>query len=592
MKKKFLSVISVILVLSMVIGMSVTTAQATQSTLKRIGSGALGGIVTVLLTGLNAIFPDAKHFVREADYKNENFYSGTETFLDEPAENACWKLGYSNTSLVPANWKDRDLYLGGYIMLENMFSNKVDYVIDDMKARVIAIEDGSGRGVSVFATIDCIGMTNNDIKEIRKAFASKADSKYRLNAINVSSTHAHSCIDTEGLWTDMLSKVLKNIPKAITHIGTPEQGTNADYMKYLYEQVANAMLAACDNMTPGEMTFSRKNIGDEYFNNKNRSSASALMTDMVRLEFKPFDEKYDPTMIINVAAHPDVAGLPTDFVVESDAVNTGRQISGEYIYYMGELLSSAGYNCMFFNGAIAGIYMSRGATNDGQDTYWRADQSARYGQELGRIALAMNMTLDEIKTGEYKDILYNEETIKKEMEYAGDGYSLWCKDWTPVTAEKVDPIFNIVIKTVRVPVTNPLIQLAGKLNLANYNVIITGIGKYAIEVEIGYIEFGKQLKAVMMPGEICQDLIVGGSSLTADDSYSGKDFEYPCITEMFKDENIICFGLTNDAIGYVVPDNDYCMAIAFDHYQELISLGKNAASSIMAGFTEIAKTYA
>lgn len=586
MKKRLIKIVSCILAATMVMGTAVMGVSAKQSTGKRIGSAALGGIIQGALSGLNAIFPDAKSFVPKDEFKSEDFYAGHDTFLEEPAANARWKLGYANTSLVPDDWQEHAYYLGGYIMIENGFNNHVELVLDDMKARVIAIEDGSGRGVSVFATIDCIGMTNSDIKCIRRQLEEKAGDKYDFATISVSSTHAHSGIDTEGLWTNLLVKVLKNIPKALLHLGTPEQGTDPHYMEFLYNQVSDAMVKACDSMVTGEMTYARKDVGSDYFNNKNRSSASALMTDLTRLKFVPDDESVDPTMIINVAAHPDVAGLPTE------GVNTGRQLSGEYIYYMGELLAEAGYNCMFFNGAIAGIYMSRGASNDNQDMEYRAEQSARYGQELAKMALALTMTEDEIKTGDLKDILYNEETIAKEMEIAeknGGGYTLWCEGWTPVEEVTVDPMFNITMKEVCIPVTNPFIQLAGKLNLANYKVITTGFKKYEICTEIGYMEFGNQLKVVSMPGEICQDLIVGGTSMTAEDSYSGKDFGYPCITELFGDEDIICFGLTNDAIGYVVPDNDFCMAIAFDHYQELISLGKYAGSTIMEGFTEIAK---
>ncbi len=595
MKKTLLGIISVMLVVSMLFGMTAMTAQAQQDAGKRVGSTLLGGIVTGLLGGINAIFPDAKSFIDKKDFENDTFYGGTEEFLDEPAENAAWKLGYSNVSLVPDDWKTYTYYLGGYIVIENLFTNNIDNVIDDMKARVIAVEDGSGRGVSVFATIDCIGMTNGDIKKIRQALVEKADGKYDFAAINVESTHAHSCVDTEGLWTNLFAKVLKNIPRALTHIGTPEQGTDEKYMKMLYDRVSDAMLEACDSMVTGTMTYARKDIGDQYFNNKNRSSASALMTDMVRLAFTPDDESLAPTYIINIAAHPDVAGLATDFVLDKDAVNTGRQLSGEYPYYMGETLAEAGVNCMFFNGAIAGIYIARGATNDSQPDYWRAEQSARYGREMAKIALAMTMTLDEIKTGDLKDILYNEEVINKEMAYVeenGGEYTLWCENWEPVEEVDVDPIFNIVIKEVFVPVTNPFIILAGKLNLANYKVLKAGFKKYEICTEVGYVEFGRQLKAVMMPGEVVQDLVVGGTSLTAEDSYSGTAFPYAPLTEIFGDDELICFGLANDAVGYIVPDNDYCMSIAFDHYQELISLGKGVASALVKELSEIAAQYA
>ncbi len=584
MQKTIKKAVSIILVLTMLFSVNGLSASAKQSNWQRLGSSVLGTVIYTVLYALSDIFPDADKFVAKEDYVNEDFYGGTGSFLDEPAKNARWKLGYANASLVPDDWQEHKYYLGGYIMFENFFTNKVEQVIDDMKARVIAIEDGSGRGVSVFATIDCIGVTNADIKEVRRQLVEKSAGKYSFASINVASTHAHSGIDTEGLWTNLFVKVLGNIPRALLGIGNLKQGTDEHYMEFFYDTVSDAMLKALNSMTTGEMTYTRKDIGTDYYTNKNRKSASAMMTDMTVLKFTPDTKNYDPTMIINVAAHPDVAGLPT-----TDGQGKGRELCGEYIYYMGELLSEAGYNCMFFNGAIAGIYMSRGASNDNQTFTHRSQQSARYGRELGKMALAADMTLEEIKQNK---VLYDEEEIARETAIAeenGGQYTLWCENWTPVKSEKVDPIFNIVLKPVYIPVTNPFIIIAGKLNLANYKVIKADRFRYEICTEVGYIEIGKQIKAVMMPGEVIQDLIVGGTSLTAEDSYSAKAFEYPCITEIFGDDDIICFGLMNDAVGYIVPDNDYCMCIAFDHYHELISLGINAASSVMDVFEDIAK---
>lgn len=582
MKKHLTKIISVILALAILSTGFATTAFAKQSNWQRLGTGALAGLITTALGAVNIIFPDGDDFINKADFdKNENFYTGTGTFQTAPAAGAKWKLGYANASLVPSDWKEHKYYLGGYIMIENFFSNKVEGIIDDMKVRTIAIEDSTGRGISIFATIDCIGITNSDIKEIRAALEEKAAGKYDFASINVSSTHAHSGIDTEGLWTNLFVKVFKNIFRSLLHLGDLEQGTDKAYMDFLYDTVSDAMLKAVSGMTEGTMTFARKDVGADYFNNKNRKSASALMTDMSRLTFTPDDESIRPTMIVNVAAHPDVAGLPTED-------NSGREVCGEYIYYMGDTLDKAGYNCMFINGAIAGIYMSRGATNDSQTLEKRYMQSERYGVELGKMALALTMTKEEIMKDK---LLYDEEVIAAETTEAeanGGTYTLWCENWTPVEETVVEPFFNIVIKQVYVPVTNPFIQLAGKLNLANYAVLKTGCG-YEICTELGYVEFGNSLKAVMMPGEVCQDLICGGTSLTKDDSYTGGEYKYPCLTELFGDEDLICFGLTNDAIGYVIPDNDFAMAGAFDHYHELISLGRYTASSMSKVFEEIVK---
>ena len=135
---------------------------------------------------------------------------------------------------------------------------------------------------------------------------------------------------------------------------------------------------------------------------------------------------------------------------------------------------------------------------------------------------------------------------------------------------------------------NPLMAAAGKLKLANFKVLTEGKGKYAIYSEIGYIEFGKELKVAMVPGEFCCDLLKGGASLYADGSITHTDFGLPSVRDIFG-EDTIAFGLANDAIGYIVPDNDYTMGDPMNHYHELVSLGCLTGSSVMKGFVEMAK---
>lgn len=544
----------------------------------------VAGILTGALDTLNFPIRNNPSFIDEADYQNTDFYEGTEEFLKQPGENNVWMLGSSAVSLVPDDYSSGDYYLGGYIMIENSFSNKVEDVADDMKARIIAIDDNSGRGVSLFATIDCIGITNNDIKEIRKLFAADFTAKYpekKIASINVFSTHAHSGIDTEGLWTNVVGKVFKNLARSA--VGAQmETGTNHDYMEFLFKKVADGMMDACAKMKPGKLTYAVKDIGAGYFSNKNRSSASGLDTNLTRLTFIP-DDGSRGTIISSIGAHPDVAGLPL-----TDHINKGRTISGDYVYYMGEYINNYGYDFMFFNGAICGIYMGRGLTNDSQPSTYRYEQSQRYGYEMAKIALSLTKTEEEIKADAG---LYDQNVIDSEIAYVnenGGDYTLWCENWTPVEEVEVEPYFNIKLSTVMIPVTNSLIKMAGKLNLANYSVIKSkGFGKYKINVEIGYIEFGRQLKVCMVPGEFCADLIKGGTSLTAEGSFSGKAFDAPTLYDLFGDVTV--FGLANDAIGYIVPDNDFSMAIVYDHYQEMISLGKDTASSIMNGFAKLAE---
>ena len=562
-------------------GKDVRTAvtEAARATAAKTAETALKGVLGVLSLSV----PDNPAFVKEADHENADFYAGSGEFLKEAAAGNVWKLGCAWASLVPDDYKDHNYYLGGFLMAENGFSNKVEDVADDMRARVIALDDNSGRGVSLFATVDCIGMTNNAVKKIRRLVAETFAEKYpgvKLASVNVFSTHAHSGIDTEGLWTEPLSKGVKNLLRST--LGKPmEPGADEAFMEALYGKVAGAMERAYCDMKPGSMTCAVKDIGRAYFSNKNRSQAADIDTKLTRLLFTPADGSR-PTVIVNMGAHPDVAGLPLN-----DGVNKGRTVSGDYVYYIGEYLNDRGYDFMFFNGAICGIYFSRGLTNDNQEMTYRWEQSRRFGHEIAKMTLAMTRTEEEITADPdlYDPALIDAERAAAEKN--GGGYSLWCENWEPVTETEVEPFFNVRLSTVRVPVTNPLIRLAGKLNLADYTVIKSGPLKYGIDVEIGYLEFGRQLKVCMVPGEMCADLIAGGPSTTAAGSFSGRDFGVPTLKDIFGD--VAVFGLANDAVGYIVPDNDYVMGLVFDHYQEMLSLSKTTASAVMNGFAAMAK---
>ena len=543
-------------------------------------------VIHGILQGFSNAVKDGSDYIPVESYVPENFFEGTKKFLKNPSKNGKWSLGYANINLTPLDYASHNYYMGGYISPDNGFKNLIEEVVDAMKGRAIALDDGSGRGVSVFCTIDCIGTTNGDIRVIRKKFKEKFEKLYpdrKIASVNVFSTHTHSCVDTEGIWTDFPGKLIRNFKRKKKGNGALERGADEQYMRFLCEGVSDTLIKAVQDMCEGEMTLAQKDITEDYFSNRNRPSAPSIVTDITRLTFTPDDKSKTPTMIINLPAHPDVAGFPV-----KDEPGSGRRLSGDYVYYLGETVSKAGYNLMFFNGAICAIYMARGKSNDDLKFNHRYEESIRFGREIGRIALSLTKTLDEIKKDK---LLYNEAEIVTDTELAkrnGGTYTLWCEGWEPVEEKKVKPLLNIRIKEVKIPIMNPLMAAAGKLKLANFKVLTEGKGKYAIYSEIGYIEFGKELKVAMVPGEFCCDLLKGGASLYADGAITHTDFGLPSVREIFG-EDTIAFGLANDAIGYIVPDNDYTMGDPMNHYHELVSLGCLTGSSVMKGFVKMAK---
>lgn len=540
------------------------------------------------LSAFSRSLKDGSDFIPFESYtpEGEGFYKGTVPFLKSAEDGAKWCVGASQCSLVPDDVLSRPHYLGGYIAPENGFKNLIQYVIDNMAARCIAIDDNSNRGISVFCTVDCIGITNADIRVIRKKFSEEFAKKYpekALASVNVFSTHTHSCIDTEGLWTDLFGKLKRNIKRNRSGRGIPEKGADEQYMRFLTKKVAEAMLEAVEKMTPGKMFFAKKDLSGKYFSNKNRPSATGMITEIMRLSFYPDRKTLRPLLIVNLPIHPDVAGLPT-----SDRKESGHELSGDYIYYMGETVNKAGFDFMFFNGAICAIYSSRALTNDGIKLKARYEQSERFGREMGKIALALTKTAEEI---EADPTLFSEgeeqEDIKRSANDGGE-YTRWFDGWKPVTETEVEPYFNIRLKEVKVPVENSLIAAAGKLRLANYKVLKEGKNRYSVFTEIGYLEFGASFKAVMVPGEYCCDLLVGGASLKKEGSARKYDFEYPTAREIFG-EDIYALGLANDAIGYIVPDNDYTLGDPKNHYHEFVSLGCFTGSAVNGGLCELKK---
>ena len=553
----------------------------------------LESVAHKILGGLADSLPDPSYFRDEKSYKSQDFYAGTDEIIDEPVHNSQWQLGYANASLLPSDWQTKDYYLGGYIDPNNGFSNKVESIVDDMKIRIIAMDDSSGRGLSIFATIDSIGVSNLYIRQIRAELEKLLKGRnIEIASVNVAATHSHSGIDTQGLWTNLFPKLIGNLVKGWTRLGTLEKGVDEDYMKFVVDVSAKAMVKAIDDMKTGTLTYSKKEIDGEYFNNKNRDAATSKDNTVTRLIFTPNDVNATPTIIANMAGHPDVAGLPTD-----DGKGTGRELCGEYVYYIEKYLNgyrnenvavnegANGYNFYFINGAIAGIYMGRGLSGDGVPTVHRYEESIRYGTEIGRILLALNMTEEEILAN---DNISGKSIIEAEMKKHGlsePGYTIWYKGWTPVEEIELDPILNVRVKEIRIPVTNNFIKLAGRANLVSYNILKTEKGTYEVVSETGYVEIGNVMKAVMVPGEIVTDIIYGGGSLTAEGSFSCQDFQYKSVCVIFGDKELTAFGLCNDALGYIVPDNDYSLI----SYHELISLGKYAASSIVGALSEIAK---
>ncbi|MBQ2812607.1 MAG: hypothetical protein IJE63_05080, partial [Clostridia bacterium] len=156
---------------------SATDGEAADNSGIMFATNLINGILNAVFKGFGSLFPNDAPTLEE--YESENFYEGTEIFLDEPAENAKWKLGFGKASMVPENLRNgsKQYYTGGY------FTQKINGVYDDQGANAVAMTDSSGRGTVVMVAIDGIGVNNADVRTIRAMAEEKLLAKGVFNDI-------------------------------------------------------------------------------------------------------------------------------------------------------------------------------------------------------------------------------------------------------------------------------------------------------------------------------------------------------------------------------------------------------------------------
>ncbi|MCL1951376.1 MAG: hypothetical protein FWF60_00970 [Oscillospiraceae bacterium] len=569
------------------------------------------------MTGLGRILdgltPMPKDIPGAAGYVSENFYPGGES------EGEAWRLGYAQAIITPEDWETKTYYEGGNITVPRRTLN---HKLDELKVRVIALSAGDGN-VNIFAAIDAIGVTNRQARQIRALVADMG-----LQSVNVASTHVHTGVDTTGIYSEG---------------GKADQ----DYIAFVNERAAAAIRAAVAAMEPGKLYISSigqdcfdrwafydkydKLIGfddetdewDDAFQQKwddvmktvpiegygiagytgNRRNWQLIPTKLNKLRFVPDNAQSRETVLLNFALHPFLAGW-------SYGGWKADSISGDFIYYMEELINEAGANMLFHNGAQNGIneqYSSLPSDlkdENGDDIpyaqrpYVLHDKRVRViGRDLAAIALAMTLPKDGIAASPLLDPA-NEHGYN----YGQTLAMLLGSD--AVRETPLAPSLSLRLKELTVAVENPVMRAAAKRGMGNFTVLRNG-KELAILTELGYLELGgpQGIAIALLPGEFTPGLAWRGGDTTAEHAIRQRDFAYSTFSES-AGRDVLVFGLCNDELGYIIPDGDYLMFYAlgwdffaekvlgtwnYDHYAELLSPGPSAAGTFAQAFEELAK---
>ena len=511
-------------------------------------------VVDGLLNLIVKFFPKTVLIKDKSEYKSENFMEGTEDFIDEPVAGAKWNLGYAQASIVPEDFDDVKYYKGGYDL-----NLKLTEMIDDLKVRVITFNDGSGRGTAAIIAIDCLGLANSDVRLIRAALADYA----KLNnivSINVSATHVHSGIDTQGIYTDLFTKIFTNLAGAMFKSDKLAPAIDNEFRQVIIDKSAECVKAAFESMTPGTLTYAKTNA-EEY--SRDRTPSDIRIEELYRFMFTP-DNGTMGTIISNYGVHPECIGFGT------------KVGTSDFVYYTEKVINEGGYNFIFLQGAVGTYTEDMGASGDGLELD-RVESTIRYGEELGYILLGMTMTPAE------RLALVDEE--REALAAGNEEYTPWYERET-VEERVVAPVLNVAHKEYLASVDNGVYELFGKLSLANNTMVTDKDGNYYAVTEVGYMEMG-DIKLILCPGETYAELIKGGDNMDT--------FKYAPAYEILGTEDVIVCDLVNDALGYIMPDDFFTYAtiryedggITIDSSWGLTSLGDKAASNIYGAIYDL-----
>ncbi len=585
MKNKFKKAVSVILAISLIFGTftfaNADDADAADNSGIMFCTNAINGLLNAVFMGFGALFP--KDFETVDEYyagESENFYEGMEEFLDKPKDGARWNLGFGKASMVPENLKDgsKEYYTGGY------FTQKINGVYDDQGANAVAISDNSGRGTVVMVTVDGIGVCNDDVRTIR----AQAERKLKeegvesdIVAINIGSTHCHTVIDTQGFGLEALIKTMfQNLFSFLPFI-EKTRSIDPEFYEYMIDGASDAIVEAYLNKEPGELYyFETAGIGNSERNNNYRDDEYDYIFNKrydtegyqhVIACFKFVPDKADsrPTVLANLGAHPTTIDRAT------------KLLSADFPNFIEEKINAAGMNFAFIQGAQAPISVNKGGVKT---------------QEI----------LDEINAQIAENPTVQDYADAKKLGYEFARLILDAEK----NAKSIAPVINVRMAEVTIPLEYGLMELGAVSGLLGMTVVSdkSSPSKFSIISEVGYLEFGTDIVMLTVPGELVPQLVYG-NVVDKTESYLGTDWELEYTKDLVGEiKTVLVMGLCNDAIGYIVPDNDYAPFIADSlwntdtgeklfgkphrHYEEMLSAGSMAGSTVIGALNNLAEDVA
>lgn len=307
------------------------------------------GAVNALTKFLISTMPKSYFITKQS--ADEFMLKGDEKFSYAKGEK--WTCGFAKAAYTPTDYEDKTYYIAGYDS-----NNPVKGVLDDLYARAVYLDDNRGGGGAVFCALDCVGISRKDINDIRR-YVIESGKLGKIKSINISSTHTHAGVDTQGLWGEKIYKC----------------GKDKAFMENLKRRAAQAIVEAFESRKDGRLFMSFTPVEDMQADVRTPVTYDNNLT---RFRFSPYDNSGD-VYIVNFASHAELLG-------------TTSLVSADFPAYLIKEIEEAvpNSNAVFFNGAVGGMISAKEIKKVYRDSIDCEAYMKGFGKQLGEIALGAN----------------------------------------------------------------------------------------------------------------------------------------------------------------------------------------------------------
>jgi len=226
-------------------------------------------------------------------------------------------VGLAKEDLTPPDLNTHRYYMAGY-----GFFKPVQGFLNPIYATALWLDDNSGNGGVLLVSVDCVGIMNNDVDEIRRLLAPFCRTT-GCRAVHIMSTHCHASIDTMGFWGPL-----------------PKTGRDKRFFALLFNGIVRAAERAYATRRDGDL-FAGSVVTEGL--QQDKRLPEVFEKTLTRLRFAPLgggEEIY----IVNYANHPEVLG------------SHNVQLSADFVHWMREKIKKdSGAELIYFNGAIGGM---------------------------------------------------------------------------------------------------------------------------------------------------------------------------------------------------------------------------------------------